>query len=90
MTMLPPGSNPDTDLGQLSYEDLLARLEDLTRQISSGDIGIEQAADLYEEAGRVHAAAAARLEQVRTRIENLQTPPTGNRPEPPPEQDSAF
>lgn len=91
MTMPPPGPDPGTDLGQLTYEDLLARLEDLTRQISSGDIGIEQAADLYEEAGRVHAAAASRLEQVRQRIENLQSPSTVNNHAPPPlESDPGF
>ena len=78
----PSSSGPDIDLAQLSFEDLLARLEELTRLISSGDIGIEQAADLYDQAGRIHAAAAARLDQVRSRIENIAPPASTSHPDP--------
>ncbi|MGH9301722.1 MAG: exodeoxyribonuclease VII small subunit [Acidimicrobiales bacterium] len=67
----------DSDLRSLSFEELLARLEEITRRISSGETGIEQATDLYEEAGRVHAAAAARLDQVRQRIEAIQSTGSG-------------
>lgn len=59
------------DLDSLTYENLVGLLEDLTERLSSGGVGIEEAADLYESAKRVHAAAAERLERVRTRIEAL-------------------
>ncbi len=59
------------DLGSLTYEELVALLEDLTRRMSSGEVGIEEAADLYERASVVHREAAARLETVRKRIDSL-------------------
>jgi len=59
------------DLDALSFEELVDRLEALTAQLADGGIGIEHAADLYERAQSLHAAAAARLEAVAHRIENL-------------------
>ena len=55
----------------LTYEQLVAKLEELTTRMAAGDIGIEAAADLYEEAGRLHDQAAARLAAVQERIEKL-------------------
>jgi len=59
------------DLGALSFEELLEALEAITRQMAAGDIGIEAVADLYEEAGRLHAEASDRLDRVGRRIEGL-------------------
>lgn len=56
------------DLGSLRYEELVALLEDLTRQMASGDVGIEEAARLYEQAGSVHRAATERLASVTARL----------------------
>lgn len=61
---------PD-DLGALTFEQLLERLEELTGKLASGEVGIEEAADLYEEAGRVYAVARDRLAAVEARIERL-------------------
>ena len=58
--------------GSMSYEQLVEALERVTNRLASGDLGIEDAADLYEEAGRLHALATERLEKVRERIEGLQ------------------
>ena len=55
-----------------SFEQLLEELEALTVRMSRGDIGIEEAADLYEAADRLHTLAADRLAQVQERIERLQ------------------
>jgi len=60
-----------SDLSKLSFEALLDLLEQMTRQMAAGDIGIEAVADLYEQAGRLHAEAADRLEQVRRRLGTL-------------------
>jgi exodeoxyribonuclease VII small subunit len=63
---------------ELTYEQLIAALEELTERMASGSIGIEEAADLYERAGALHAAAAARLAAVQERIDKLrqdQPPP---------------
>jgi exodeoxyribonuclease VII small subunit len=62
------------DLTELTFEQLIDRLETITRRMAAGDIGIEEVADLYEEAGRLHAAATDRLENVRRRIETLAPP----------------
>jgi exodeoxyribonuclease VII small subunit len=65
---------PERDLDALSYEELVAELESLTRRMASGEIGIEAATELYEQAGVVHAKAAERLARVRERIEKLAPP----------------
>lgn len=49
----------------------MSELESLTEKLSAGDLGIEAAADLYERAEKLHALAAARLAQVRARVERL-------------------
>lgn len=56
------------DLSALTFEQLLERLEGITRRMAAGDIGIEAVTDLYEEAGRLHAEATERLERVRRRL----------------------
>lgn len=58
-------------LAQLRFEELVGALEDLTRRMSSGEVGIEEATELYERAGIVQRAAAERLERVRERIEKV-------------------
>ena len=55
-----------------SFEELVAALESLTSRMAAGDIGIEEAASLYEEAQALHDLAAARLASVQERIERLQ------------------
>lgn len=61
--------------GEATFEDLMVQLEAVTAQLATGDLGIEAAADLYEKAEKLHAAATARLEQVRQRVERLTGPP---------------
>ena len=68
----------DADLETMTFEQLLDTLEQLTRQMASGAIGIEEAAALYERAGVLHAAATERLERVQRRIDDLRPP--GDRP----------
>lgn len=64
----------DADLESMTFEQLLDALEQLTRQMASGAIGIEEAAALYERAGVLHAAATERLERVQRRIDDLRPP----------------
>jgi exodeoxyribonuclease VII small subunit len=56
---------------QMTFEELVAALEQLTDRMASGDIGIEEVADLYEKAEMLHALAAERLAKVQARIEAL-------------------
>jgi exodeoxyribonuclease VII small subunit len=64
----------ERDLTAMTFEQLLDALEELTRRMASGSIGIEEAAALYEEAGALHAAATERLERVQRRIDQLRPP----------------
>ncbi|HWW52797.1 MAG TPA: exodeoxyribonuclease VII small subunit [Acidimicrobiales bacterium] len=66
------------DPGSLTYEQLIEALETLTARMAAGDIGIEEVADLYERAGRLHAEAAARLARVRERIEGMTAAESGD------------
>ncbi|GAC1479738.1 MAG: hypothetical protein NVS1B12_17260 [Acidimicrobiales bacterium] len=59
------------DLSSLSFEEIVELLEQMTRRMAAGDIGIEAVADLYEQAGRLHAEAAERLEGVRRRLGSI-------------------
>ncbi|HET9070484.1 MAG TPA: exodeoxyribonuclease VII small subunit [Acidimicrobiales bacterium] len=56
------------------FEDLLAELEAVTDRLAGGEIGIEEATDLYEHASRLHREASDRLEAVRARVEQLRDP----------------
>ncbi len=71
--------NDFSDLAHHSFEELMAMLEDTARRMESREIGIEQAADLYEQAGRLHRAAVARLDAVEQRIEHLKPSQTAGR-----------
>ena len=65
------------DPEQLSFEDLMRQLEALTDRLATGEIGIEEATDLYEQAERLHALATERLAKVQARIDALGGPPAG-------------
>ena len=64
----------DGPLESLTFEELLAALELITGRLANGDLGIEAAVDLYEQAEVLHAAAAERLAAVEARIESLRPP----------------
>lgn len=55
----------------LTFEQLVSALEQLTERLASGQIGIEEAADLYEQAERLHVLATERLARVQARIDAL-------------------
>jgi exodeoxyribonuclease VII small subunit len=54
-----------------TFEELMSALEEVTGRLAAGDLGIEAAVDLYEEAQRLHALASARLAHVQARVEAL-------------------
>ena len=61
----------------MTFEELVATLEELTERMASGQIGIEEAADLYEQAELLHGLAAERLARVQARIEAHAAGPDG-------------
>jgi len=71
--MTPPVFDPQLcgvtePLESLSFEEILAALELVTDRMASGQLGIEAAADLYEQAELLHAAATERLAAVEARV----------------------
>jgi exodeoxyribonuclease VII small subunit len=67
--------------GARTFEELMAELEGITARMAAGDLGIEAAADLYEQAERLHTQARERLEQVRARVERMAPPGGEDRPQ---------
>ncbi|MHB8294779.1 MAG: exodeoxyribonuclease VII small subunit [Acidimicrobiales bacterium] len=59
------------------YEELVEELERLTRAMSSPEVGIEEATELYERASLVHEVASKRLEQLKQRVDKLKRPEAG-------------
>ena len=55
----------------MTYEQLVDALEQLTQRMADGQIGIEEAVELYERAGRLHSLASERLARVQERIDRL-------------------
>jgi exodeoxyribonuclease VII small subunit len=58
-----------------TFEELMTELETVTERLAAGDLGIEAATELYEQAERLHALAAERLAQVQARVEALTARP---------------
>ena len=71
--MTEPLKTPQSDqsLAAMTFEQLVAELERVANAMDRGDIGIEEAADLYGRAGSLHAAATQRLERVQARLSEL-------------------
>ena len=63
------GAGQSAGYDAMSFEELVTTLEALTDRMASGEIGIEEAADLYEQAELLHRLAAERLARVQARIE---------------------
>lgn len=59
------------DLDTMTFEELVTELESVAHAMDRGDIGIEEAANLYGRAGTLHAAARDRLHRVEQRLATL-------------------
>ena len=72
---------PDHQPGpEATFEELVEELEGTVAAMAAGNLGIEEVTELYERAGRLHAAASDRLAAVQARIDKLTSPPP---PDPP-------
>lgn len=54
-----------------TFEELIEELEQVTEVLAAGEVGIEEAADLYERAQRLHTLASGRLAKVQERVDKL-------------------
>ena len=69
--MCAPGIIMPDSIDNRTFEELMTELETVTERLAAGDLGIEAATDLYEQALRLHALASERLAQVQARVEAL-------------------
>lgn len=80
--MLPAMSDPA--IAELSFEAALKRLEEIVRQLESGEAPLDQAIALYEEGDRLKLQCETRLADAQARIEQIQLgrdgAPTGTVP----------
>lgn len=55
----------------LSFEDALARLEHIVRQLESGEASLDNAIDMYTYGEKLRAACQKRLDNAKERIEKI-------------------
>jgi len=72
------------DIGKMSFEQALAALEQVVRQLESGDVPLDESIALYERGEELRAACQKRLDAAQARIEKIVTDaggqPTGTVP----------
>lgn len=56
---------------KLSFEQALQRLEQVVRELESGDLSLENALSLFQEGVTLSRQCSGRLDQAETRIEKL-------------------
>jgi exodeoxyribonuclease VII small subunit len=70
-------TDPQSDPTELSFEAALKRLEEIVRQLESGEAPLDDAIRLYEEGDRLKRQCEARLQAAQARIEQIQFGPDG-------------
>ncbi|AOL23651.1 exodeoxyribonuclease VII small subunit [Erythrobacter litoralis] len=72
------------EIGNMSFEQALAALEQVVRQLESGDVPLDESIALYERGEKLRAACQKRLDAAQARIEKIVTDaggqPTGTAP----------
>jgi exodeoxyribonuclease VII small subunit len=72
------------DVATLSFEDALKRLEQVVRELESGEVTLDKAIALYEEGERLKRQCETRLKDAQARIEKITLgsdgQPTGTAP----------
>lgn len=69
------GAIPNIDA--LSFEDALRALEDVVRQLESGDVPLEDSITLYERGEELRKHCQKRLDAAQARIEKIVAGPDG-------------
>jgi exodeoxyribonuclease VII small subunit len=68
-TAAPPAQN----IGQMSFEQALAALEQIVQALERGDVPLDQSISLYERGEALRAACQQRLDAAQARIERIVT-----------------
>ncbi|MCP9223098.1 exodeoxyribonuclease VII small subunit [Erythrobacter sp. LQ02-29] len=59
------------EISQMSFEDALRALEDVVRQLESGDVPLDKSISLYERGETLRKHCQARLDAAQARIEAI-------------------
>lgn len=59
------------DPAELSFEQILGRLQDVVEQLESGDLPLEKSLAVFEEGIRLSRLGATRLDAAEARVEEL-------------------
>jgi len=62
---------PPTDIESLSFEDALAELEKIVRQLEEGKGGLDSAIEAYERGAKLKRHCEAKLAEARARVEKI-------------------
>jgi exodeoxyribonuclease VII small subunit len=65
------------DISQMSFEQALAALEDIVKQLERGDVPLDQSITLYERGEKLRSACQSRLDAAQARIERIVTNASG-------------
>lgn len=70
-------SETDPDITAMSFEDALRALEDIVRQLESGEVPLDATIGLYERGEQLRRHCQARLDAAQMRIEKIVTGASG-------------
>lgn len=65
------------DIANMSFEDALRALENVVRQLESGEVPLDDSISLYERGERLRKHCQARLDAAQARIERIVAGPDG-------------
>lgn len=60
------------ELGETSFEELFAELEQATERLEAGKLGLEESVTLYEESAAIVERLRSMLDAAETRVQDVQ------------------
>ncbi len=75
--MLASMADTAPDIAAMTFEDALRGLEEIVRQLESGEVPLDQSIALYERGDTLRKACQARLDAAQVRIEKIVAGPDG-------------
>jgi exodeoxyribonuclease VII small subunit len=70
-------TNPANGVSGLSFERALAELEEIVRQLESGDVELERSIEIYERGAALKAHCEKKLRDAQLRVEKIVLAPNG-------------
>lgn len=68
----------DNDVSKLSFEEAMTALEDVVRQLESGNVPLEESIALYEHGAKLKAHCETKLKAAETKVAQITEGPGGD------------